>query len=184
MDEKINSIYENLKKSQHFSFFLSDKKFLPLNLEQINKKVQSNSYENTLSLFFDLNRLWNSYFVHFYNKKDYKNIKKVVEISELTEKLYSNKDDNKKKTGNNFNKTNKNNFKVRNKSEKFNSEEKTNLVYKLMALSQDQMKNVVNVLKDIKPNEKNHNFEFNVFDLSEENLLKLEEYVDKCLKLA
>ena len=181
MDEKINLIYENLKKSQHFSFFLSDKKFLPLNLEQINKKVLSNSYKDISSLFFDLNRLWNSYFVYFYNKKDYKNIKKVVEISELTEKLYSNKDDNNKKSVNN--KPNKNNFKIRNKSEKFTNEEKTNLVYKLMALNQDQMKNIVNVLIDIKPNEKSHSLDFNVYDLSEKNLLKLEEYVDKCLKL-
>ena len=149
-------------------------------MEQINKKVTSKSYKDISSLFFDLNRLWNSYFVHFYNKKDYKNIKKVVEISELTEKLYTSKDDNKKNVNN---KPNKNNFKVRNKSEKFTNEEKTNLVYKLMALNQDQMKNIANVLIDIKPNEKSHNLEFNVYDLSEENLLKLEEYADKCLKL-
>ena len=181
MEEKIYLIYENLKKSQHFSFFLADKKFLPLNLEQINKKVLSKSYESIFSLFFDLNRLWNSYFVYFYNKKDYKNIKKVVEISELTEKLYSNKDNNNKKNAHNM--PNNNNFKIRNKSEKFTNEEKTNLVYKLMALNQDQMKNIVNVLIDIKPNEKSHSLDFNVYDLSEKNLLKLEEYVDKCLKL-
>ena len=52
-----------------------------------------------------------------------------------------------------------------------------------MALTGDQMKNIINVLKNIKPNEKNHSFDFNVYDLSEENLLNLEEYVDKCLNL-
>ena len=45
------------------------------------------------------------------------------------------------------------------------------------------MKNIIAVLSDIKPNEKNHTFDFNVYDLYEENLLKLEEYADKCLKL-
>ena len=82
--EKINTLFENLKKSQYFSFFLSDKKHQPLNLDIINHKILSNSYENVDNFFFDLNRLWNTYFVTFYNKKDYNNIKKVVEISHLT----------------------------------------------------------------------------------------------------
>ena len=78
---------------------------------------------------------------------------------------------------------NKNDFKIRNKNGKFTTEDKTNLVYKLMALQPEQMKNIINVLKNIKPNEKNHSFDFNVYDLSEDNLLNLEEYVDKCLNL-
>ena len=52
-----------------------------------------------------------------------------------------------------------------------------------MALTPEQMTNIINVLSNIKPNEKNHSFDFNVYDLSEDNLLKLEEYADKCLKL-
>ena len=78
---------------------------------------------------------------------------------------------------------NKNDFKIRNKNGKFTTEDKTNLVYKLMALQPEQMKNIINVLKNIKPNEKNNSFDFNVYDLSEDNLLNLEEYVDKCLNL-
>ena len=175
--EKINTLFENLKKSQYFSFFLSDKKHQPLNLDIINHKIISNSYENVDNFFFDLNRLWNTYFVTFYNKKDYNNIKKVVEISHLTEQLYLSKDKI-------INDNNKNNhLKVRNKSGKFTQEDKTDLIYKVMALTPEQMKNIINVLSNIKPNEKNHSFDFNVYDLSEKNLLKLEEYTDKCLKL-
>ena len=66
---------------------------------------------------------------------------------------------------------------------KFTLEDKTDLVFKVRALSPEQMKNIIGVLSNIKPNEKNHSFDFNVYDLSEENLLKLEEYADKCLKL-
>ena len=174
--EKISSMFENLKKSQNFTFFLSDKKHQPLNLNEINHKINNNTYKNVDSFFFDLNRLWNSYFASYYNKKDYNNIKKVVEISQLTEKLYTLKDNDKKVK-------NKNDFKIRNKNGKFTTEDKTNLVYKLMALQPEQMKNIINVLKNIKPNEKNHSFDFNVYDLSEDNLLNLEEYVDKCLNL-
>ena len=174
MKENINILFEKLKKSQNFSFFLSDKKHQPLNLDKINQKIITNTYQNIDSLFFDLNRLWNSYFVTYYNKKDYNNIKKVVEISKLTEELYLSKDkkDNKKI-----------NFKIRNKKAKFTNEDKTDLIYKVMALSPEQMKNIISLLTDIKPNEKNHSFDFNVYDLSENNLLKLEEYADKCLKL-
>ena len=175
--EKINSIFDNLKKSHNFSFFLSDKKHTPLNLDKINNKILSNSYQNIESLFFDLNRLWNSYFVTYYNKKDYNNIKKVVEISQLTEKIYLSKDNENKNVNKNSN------FKIRNKSNKFTVEDKTDLIYKVRALTPDQMKNIILVLSDIKPNEKNQTFDFNVYDLSEENLLKLEEYADKCLKL-
>ena len=175
--EKINILYENLKKSQNFSFFLSDKRHQPLNLDIINHKIISNSYKTIDNFFFDLNRLWNTYFVTYYNKKDYNSIKKVVEISHLTEQLYLSKDkllnDNK----------NKNNFKVRDKSGKFTQNDKTDLIYKVMALTPEQMKNIINILSNIKPNEKNHSFDFNVYDLSEDNLLKLEEYADKCLKL-
>ena len=174
--EKINLIFENLKKSPNFSFFLSDKNTQPLNLDKINHKIISGSYLNIDSLFFDLNRLWNSYFVNYYNKRDYNNIKKVVEISQMTEKLYLSK--NNDKNGNK-----KTNFKIRNKVGKFTKEDKTNLIYKVMALTPEQMKNIIEILSDIKPNEKNHSFDFNVYDLSEENLLKLEEYADKCLKL-
>ena len=52
-----------------------------------------------------------------------------------------------------------------------------------MALNKEQMGNMISVLTNIKPNEKTHSLDFNVYDLSEENLLKLEEYADKCLKL-
>ena len=174
--EKINELFEGLKKSQNFSFFLSDKKHQPLNLENINHKMSTRSYQSIDNLFFDLNRLWNSYFVNYYNKKDYNNIKKVVEISQLTEKLYSTKDIKKIENK-------KNNFKVRNKNTKFTKEDKTDLIYKVMALNQEQMRNIVSVLTNIKPNPKTHSFDFNVYDLSEENLVKLEEYADKCLKL-
>ena len=173
INEKINSIFEDLKKSQNFTFFLSDKKFQPLNLDKINHNIMAGTYKNIDNLFFDLNRLWNLYFVHYYTKKDYSNIKRVVEISQITEQLYTTKD----------NDINKNKFKIRNKTGKFTTEDKTNLIYKVMALTGDQMKNIINVLKNIKPNEKNHSFDFNVYDLSEENLLNLEEYVDKCLNL-
>ena len=169
--EKIKTIFENLKKSQYYSFFLSDKKYQPLNLDEINHKCNAGTYKTIDDLFFDLNRLWNSYFVHYYNKKDYGNIKKVVEISQLTEQLYITKDDKKY------------NFKIRNKTGKFTNEDKTNLIYKIMALSEEQMRNIINVLTNIKPNEKNHSLDFNVYDLSEDNLIKLEEYADKCLKL-
>ena len=161
--EKIKTIFENLKKSQNFSFFLSDKKYQPLNLDEINHKCNSSTYKTIDDLFFDLNRLWNSYFVHYYNKKDYGNIKKVVEISQLTEQLYTKKDDKKY------------NFKIRNKTGKFTNEDKTNLIYKIMALSEEQMRNIINVLTNIKPNEKNHSLDFNVYDLSEDNLIKLED---------
>ena len=174
--EKINLIFENLKKSPNFSFFLSDKKTQPLNLDKINHKIISGSYLNIDSLFFDLNRLWNSYFVNYYNKRDYNNIKKVVEISQMTEKLYLSKDNDK-------NENRKTNFKIRSKVGKFTIEDKTNLIYKVMALTPEQMKNIIGILSDIKPNEKNHSFDFNVYDLSENNLLKLEEYADKYLKL-
>ena len=174
--EKINTIFEKIKKSQNFTFFLSDKKHQPLNLNEINLKINNSSYKNVDSFFFDLNRLWNSYFVHYYNKKDYNNIKKVVEISQLTEKLYTLKDNDKKVK-------NKNNFKIRNKNGKFTNEDKTNLIYKLRALHPEQMTNIINVLKNIKKKKKNHSFDFNVYDLSEDNLLNLEEYVDKCLNL-
>ena len=177
-NEKFDEFFENLKKSPNFSYFLSDKKHLPLSLDSISNKVNTNTYTTINSLFFDLNRLWNSYFVQYYNKKDYNNIKKVVEISQLTENIYASKDENPKNNNNN-----KNNLKVRNKKGKFTKEDKTNLIYKVMALNADQMKNIINVLANIKPNEKNHTFDFNVYDLSEDNLLRLEEYADKCLKL-
>ena len=173
---KINEIFENLKKSKNFLFFLSDKKHQPLNLESIKCKITTDSYQNIDSLFFDLNRLWNLYFINYYNKKDYNNIKKVVEISQLTEELYLTKD--VKKIENK-----KNNFKVRDKSKTFTNEDKTDLIYKVMALNKEQMGNIISVLTNIKPNEKTHSLDFNVYDLSEENLLKLEEYADKCLKL-
>ena len=172
--DKINAIFENLKKSHNFSFFLFDKKHQPINLDKINQKIIANSYHNIDSLFFDLNRLWNSYFVTYYNKKDYNSIKKVFEISKLTEELYLSKDkkENKKII-----------FKIRNKTGKFTNEDKTDLIYKVRALSPEQMTKIISLLTDIKPNEKNHSFDFNVYDLSENNLLKLEEYADKCLKL-
>ena len=49
--EKINSIFENLKKSQNFTFFLSDKKHQPLNLNEINLKINNNTYKNVDSFF-------------------------------------------------------------------------------------------------------------------------------------
>ena len=173
---EIKSSFEKLKKSQYFSFFLSDKKHSPLNLDTISHNIISNSYSTKESLFFDLMRLWNSYFISFYNKKDYNNIKKVVEISQLTEKIYSSKNDNKTIVK-------RSTFKIRNKNMKFTLEDKTDLVFKVRSLSPEQMKNIIGVLSNIKPNDKNHSFDFNVYDLSEENLLKLEEYADKCLKL-
>ena len=84
-----------------------------------------------------------------------------MEISQLTEQLYTTKDDKKY------------NFKIRNKTGKFTNEDKTNLIYKIMALSEEQMRNIINVLTNIKPNEKNHSLDFNVYDLSEDNLIKL-----------
>ena len=177
--EKIKIIFESLKKSKNFSFFLSDKSHQPINLDTISHKLTTDSYQTAEILFLDLNRLWNSYFSLYFKNKDYKNIRKVIEISELTEKLFLEKDSIKFSN----NKVNKNNLKIRDKSGKFTKDDKTDLVYKVMALNQEQMANIVKVLVNIKPNEKNHNFEFNVYELSEDNLLRLEEYVDKCLKL-
>ena len=57
-------------------------------------------------------------FHFFLQKKDYNNIKKVVKISQLTEKLY----------------LQRYNFRIRNKSGKFTIEDKTDLIYKVRAL--------------------------------------------------
>ena len=47
----------------------------------------------------------------------------------------------------------------------------------------EQLGNIINVLTDIKPNPKTKTFDFDIYTLSENNLRRLEDYVDECLNL-
>ena len=77
----------------------------------------------------------------------------------------------------------KKHFKIRNKKNDFSNEDRTELTYKVQALNTEQMTNIINVLTDIKPNPETHTFDFDIYSLSNENLHKLEDYVDGCLNI-
>ena len=91
---------------------------------------------------------------------------------------------NKNKNDNSEIKTNeKSQFKIRDKSKKFTNDDKTELTYKVQSLNMEQLGNIINVLTDIKPNPKTKTFDFDIYTLSENNLRRLEDYVDECLNL-
>ena len=203
--EKIKSFYSNLTKTQSYNYFIKDKTFTQLNLEMIEKKVSSSSYSSLEKFYFDIHRLWNLYFIHCVKTNDNVLLNKIMEMSELSEELHnkSNKthikdlntqnknnnnintnNNNKNKNDNSESKTNeKSQFKIRDKSKKFTNDDKTELTYKVQSLNMEQLGNIINVLTDIKPNTKTKTFDFDIYTLSENNLRRLEDYVDECLNL-
>ena len=206
--ERIKSFYSNLAKTQSYNYFIKDKTFTQLNLEMIEKKVSLSSYPSLEKFYFDIHRLWNLYFIHCVKTNDNALLNKIMEMSELSEELHNklNKTNikdlntqNKNNIKNNNNTTNNNNknnnlnsesktneksqFKIRDKTKKFTNEDKTELTYKVQSLNMEQMGNIINVLTDIKPNPKTKTFDFDIYTLSENNLKKLEDYVDECLNL-
>jgi hypothetical protein len=203
--EKIKTFYSNLTKTQSYNYFIKDKTFPHLNLEMIEKKVSLSSYTSLEKFYFDIHRLWNLYFIHCVKTNDNVLLNKIMEMAELSEELHNksnrtnikdlntqNKNNNnintnnnnKNKNDNSESKTNeKSQFKIRDKSKKFTNDDKTELTYKVQSLNMEQLGNIINVLTDIKPNPKTKTFDFDIYTLSENNLKKLEDYVDECLNL-
>ena len=128
-----------------------------------------------------------------HNKSNRTNIK---DLNTQNKNNNKNNNINTNSNNNNINNNNKNNnvnienntnekkqFKLRDRTKKFTNEDKTELTYKVQSLNMEQMGNIINVLTDIKPNPKTKTFDFDIYTLSENNLKKLEDYVDECLNL-
>ena len=121
------------------------------------------------------------------NKKIYDN-KKINNIDNDKKNINENKKNNNINNENNDNIDNTNirikkKFKIRNKEKEFSNEDRKELTYKVQALNMKQMSNIINILTDIKLNPITRTFDFDIYTLNEENLKKLEEYVDDCLNL-
>ena len=121
------------------------------------------------------------------NKKINDN-KKINNIDNDKKNINENKKNNNINNENNDNIDNKNirikkKFKIRNKEKEFSNEDRKELTYKVQALNMKQMSNIINILTDIKLNPITRTFDFDIYTLNEENLKKLEEYVDDCLNL-
>jgi len=128
-----------------------------------------------------------------HNKSNRTNIK---DLNTQNKNNNKNNNINTNSNNNNINNNNKNNnvnienntnekkqFKLRDRTKKFTNEDKTELTYKVQSLNMEQMGNIINILTDIKPNPKTKTFDFDIYTLSENNLKKLEDYVDECLNL-
>ena len=128
-----------------------------------------------------------------HNKSNRTNIK---DLNTQNKNNNKNNNINTNSNNNNINNNNKNNnvnienntnekkqFKLRDRTKKFTNEDKTELTYKVQSLNMEQMGNIINVLTDIKPNPKTKTFDFDIYTLSENNLRRLEDYVDECLNL-
>ena len=128
-----------------------------------------------------------------HNKSNKTNIK---DLNTQNKNNNKNNNINTNSNNNNINNNNKNNnvnienntnekkqFKLRDRTKKFTNEDKTELTYKVQSLNMEQMGNIINILTDIKPNPKTKTFDFDIYTLSENNLRRLEDYVDECLNL-
>lgn len=207
ISRRCEKIIQKLKKNQDYDLFTASISNETSSLIEIEKKIRNFVYSSIHSFSIEVRKVWSHHFSKTTNPDMYKKIFEISQqfesilgeveqapaeslesITKKLQKLESQISLNEKAKISNFNSTqflsktqSKSNTNLSEKPMTLN--EKNELGKNIRKLSDDQKKNIINILSDQCSLDKSSKFfEFDIEKLSTKKLRELEKYVKKCLK--